>query len=120
MKIAIPTNDRVTITKRTGRAAEFGVFNIENSAIISVEYRKNTHSHKEHEKNEENHHKKDAEQPHEEHSHSEIIALLKDIDILLVRAVGKFMKSDLQNGKIPYQLVKTDVISEIITDYLAK
>lgn len=119
MKIAIPTNDRKTIAKRTGRAEEFVIYHIENKETKSIEYHKNTHSHDDDNKNEKNHHGNKNTHLHEhgEHNHDELLLLLKDIDILLARAVGKHMKQTLQKGNIPYQLVKTDTISELLENY---
>jgi predicted Fe-Mo cluster-binding NifX family protein len=116
MKIAIPTNDRNSIAKRTGRATEFGIFTIENGEIQSVEYLKNTHSHVDHDRSEGKHHAKSKE--HEEHNHDELLILFKNIDVLLVRAVGKHMRQTLKKGNISYKLVKIDTISEIISNYL--
>lgn len=115
MKIAIPTNDRNSIAKRTGRAAEFGIFTIKNKKIQLIEYVKNSHSHDNHNHNEENHYNSDK---HEEHNHDDLLILLKDIDILFVRAIGKHMRQTLKKGNIPYQLVKIDNISKIISNYL--
>lgn len=89
MKIAIPTNDRNSIAKRTGRATEFGVFTIKNQKIKSVEYIKNLHTHEDHNRKEGKHLDSDL---HEEHNHDELLVLLKDINILLVRAIGKHMR----------------------------
>ena len=113
MKIAIPTNDRKLIAKRTGRAVEFAIYTIENGEIKSVEYKKNTHNHDDHDKNEGHHHGKNGK-----HNHDELLTLLIDVDILFVRAVGKYMRKTLQNGNINYLLVKIDDISEILNDYL--
>ena len=134
MKIAIATNDRKNIAKRTGRAAEFAIYTIENKEIQSIDYQKNTHTHHDdHDRNEGNHrqghggggqghhhdeHDHDHDHEHGEHTHDEIITQLKGVDMLFVRAIGKYMKKDLQNGNIPYQLVKVDDITEIISNYL--
>jgi len=141
MKIAIPTNDRKTIAKRTGRAAEFAIYNIEKGEILSIDYQKNTHTHHDdhdrsegnhrqghgggnghgrhhHEHGEHHHGHDDHNHEHGEHTHDEIITQLKGIDVLFVRAIGKYMKKDLQNGNIAYQLVKDDDITEIISKYL--
>jgi len=125
MKIAIPTNDRKSIAKRTGRAAEFAIYTIDSGKIIAVDYKKNTHSHDDHDRNEghhhgenENHSHNEHNHEHGEHNHDELLTLLIDIDILFVRAVGKYMRKTLQNGNINYQLVKIDTISEIIENYL--
>jgi len=111
MKIAIATNDRISIAERTGRATEFAFYTINNGVIESVDYQKNNHSHHEHGKNGHNH-------EHGNHSHKEIVSQLQDVDVFLVRAVGKNMRRDLKEGNIPYQLVKIDAISEIIENYI--
>ena len=117
MKIAIPTNDRKTIARRTGRASEFAIYTIENGEIKLVDYQKNTHEHHDHDRNEGNH-RQGHGHGHGEHTHDEIITQLIAIDILLVRAVGKHMKRDLEKGNIFYKLVKGEEISEIISNYL--
>ena len=113
MKIAIPTNDRETIAKRTGRALEFAFYTIENGKIISVTYSENIHKHGEHDRSEGHHHEKN-----EEHGHDDILEILIDIDILLVRAIGKYMRKSLQKGNINYKIVKIDAISELLKGYL--
>lgn len=125
MKIAIPTNDRKSIAKRTGRAIEFAFYTIENGTIKSVTYKENTNSHDDHNRNEGHHHGENENYDHDEHNHEhgehnhdEILDILKDIDILLVRAVGKYMRKTLQKGTFKYKLVKIDNISEIIENYL--
>lgn len=105
MKIAIPTNDRKSIANRTGRAFEIAFYTIENGEIKSVTYSKNTHSHDDHREN-------------GDQNHDKLLDILIDVDILLVRAVGKFMKKTLQKGNINYQLVNVDAISKILEDYL--
>ena len=129
MKIAFPTNDRKTIAKRTGRAAEFAIYTIENGENNSVDYQKNTHEHHDHKPKEGNHRQGHGngqglgpqhKHEHGEHTHDEIITQLKDIDIFLVRAVGKHMKRDLEKGKIHYKIVKGEEISEIISNYLKR
>jgi|LGVF01.2.fsa_nt_gb predicted Fe-Mo cluster-binding NifX family protein len=107
MKIVIATNNRTTIAKRTGRAAEFAFYTIENGEMKLVVYQKNKHTHHVHGSHE-----------HEAHSHKEIVTQLQDVDIFLVRAIGKSMRQSLKEGNIPYQLVKIDAISEIISEYL--
>ena len=131
MKIAIATNDRKTIAKRTGRAAEFAIYNIENGEIQSIDYQKNTHTHHDdHDRNEGNHRQGhggghgqlhgEHEHHHEHgaHTHDDIITQLKGIDMLLLKAVGKYMRKDLKRGNIPFQMVKENNIKEIISNYL--
>jgi predicted Fe-Mo cluster-binding NifX family protein len=128
MIIAIATNDRETIAKRTGRAEEFAFFTIEDDKIIQTVYQKNTHEHHDHERNE-GHHRQGQERHgyghgyghghnHDNHTHDEVVKQLKEVTIFLVRAVGKNMKRDLDKGNIPYKLVKGEKLSEIISNYL--
>jgi len=112
MKIAIATNNRTTIADRTGRAAEFAFYTIKNGEVESVEYQKNTHTHHGHDG------KHEHIQEHANHNHKEIVTQLQGVDVFLVRAIGKNMRKDLKEGNIPYQLVKIDVITEIIDNYL--
>ncbi len=103
MKIAIPSDNRETIAKRTGQSKGFMVYELNNGKIVHTEYRENTI----HEHNEET-----------EHSHIQIIELLKDVDILLVAAIGKFLKKDVENSTMKYQLVKGEKLTQIINDFL--
>ncbi len=114
MKIAIPTNDRKTIAKRTGRAIEFAIYSIENKEIQSVEYTKNTHSHND----QDDEQGKDHNHEHGEHNHDDLLTLFEKVDILFVRAIGKHMRKTLQKGNVNYQLVKIDAISKILENYL--
>jgi predicted Fe-Mo cluster-binding NifX family protein len=140
MKIAIATDDRKTIAKRTGRAKEFAFFDLDDKGgIIGVSYEENQHKHDdEHEHRDQGyhrgqgkstgrgkHHHDDAHHQHHhhehgEHHHNEIIDQMKDknIDILLVRAVGKYLRQDLLNGNIPYKVIKKgENIEEIVLSY---
>jgi len=111
MKISFPTDDRKTIAKRTGRAKEFLIYEIEGRQIINVEYKENTHKHHEHGHN---HHKEERG-----HDHNEIIELLSDVDLLIVGRVGKFMKKGLIDKKINYHLTKNFEIDEALKEYLS-
>ncbi len=145
MKIAIATNDRKNIAKRTGRAAEYAFYTIENGEITNVQYEENQHHHDdEHDRSEGNHrqvsgfghghgrgvghgnghgrHQNHMHEHHhheeEAHSHNEVVEQLKNIDMFLVRAVGKYLRQDLINGNIPFQLVRGEKLDDIVQDYL--
>ena len=131
MIIAVATNDRKTIAKRTGRAAEFAFFKITGNEIIEVTYEKNDHDHHDHDRSEGHHrqgrrgqglghgHGQGYHHHHEEeHSHDEVIKQLKDVDMFLVRAVGKHMKHDLEHGNIPFKLVKGENLTDIVNNYI--
>jgi predicted Fe-Mo cluster-binding NifX family protein len=103
MKIAIPSDNRETITKRTGRSKGFMVYEVNNGKIVHSEYRENI---------------MDEHDAEAEHSHTQIIELLNDVDILFVAAIGKHMKRDVENSFMNYQLVHEEKIPQIIDNFL--
>jgi len=108
MKIAIPTNDKETITSRTGRCKEFAVYEIENSIAKNIDYLENNHEHNhDHEHGEEH-----------EHSHSNVIELLKNIDLLVVVKVGKHMKNDLVEGNVNFSITEEKNIVNILNNII--
>jgi len=157
MKIAIATNDRETIARRTGRAREFAFIEIDdNGNIVNVYYEENQHKHDDedehhHEPNHRkvtgygqglgrgrgqgrglgrglghgqgrHHHDDETEEHHHhhhgEHHHNEVIDQLKEVDMFLVRAVGKYLRQDLIDGKIPFQRVNGEKLDEIVQNYV--
>jgi predicted Fe-Mo cluster-binding NifX family protein len=53
-----------------------------------------------------------------EHSHVQIIELLRDVDILLVAAIGKHMKNDVEKSSMNYQMVQEEKLTQIIENFL--
>ncbi|MEN8250089.1 MAG: NifB/NifX family molybdenum-iron cluster-binding protein [Bacteroidota bacterium] len=106
MIIAIPTDDRKTVTKRTGRCKEFAIVDI-NENEVKYDYVVNTHTHD---------HEHDDEKSHE-HSHHEMVELLKDVDLLVVLNIGKHLKRDLEEGNIKYLRTKESEIETIVEKY---
>ncbi len=132
MIIAIATNDRKTIAKRTGRAAEYAFFEVNGNEITGVTYEKNHHEHHDHDRSEGNHrqgrrghslgqghgHGHRNGYHHHEHHHDEVVEQLKNVNMFLVRAVGKHMRSDLERGNIPFKLVKGEILTDIVKSYI--
>ena len=127
MKIAFPTNDRKTIAKRTGRCKEFVIYDLDDSKIIDVSYHENTHEHHDHEQghggrhgegHSHGHGNHDHKKGEGEHSHEEMGELLKDVDVLVVGRVGKFMKKSLEGFGIKHQLTKKIEIQEVVDEFL--
>ena len=126
MKIAIATNDRKNIAQRTGRAKEFAVFHLDSQGnITKEEYRINEHAKHHHE--EESHsrgmrhrqgHGKGHGHHHGEHRHDEVVELFKDVDVLLYKALGKYMRKDMEEAKIPIARAHGEDLKEIIINYL--
>ena len=123
MKISFPTNDRKTIAKRTGRCKEFVIYEIGDSGIKNIAYFENTHEHHNHDNSHggghgDGHKHHDHKKGEGEHSHAEMGELLKDVDVLVVGRVGKFMKKALDGFGIKYQLTKKLEIKEVVDEFL--
>lgn len=103
MKVAVPSDNRETITKRTGQSKGFMVYEVNKGEIVHSEYRENT---------------MDEHDEEAEHSHAQIIALLNGVDILLVAAIGKYLKKDVENSPMNYQLVKEEKLTQIMDNFL--
>lgn len=97
MRIAIPTNDKQTIFKRSGRTAGFLIMDVDQSHSSVVDYRANQHHH--------HHHGSEEEHEHG-HSHKEIVAALQDCDYLVVNMIGKHFGGDIKAAGI--KVFKTD------------
>ena len=108
MILAFPTNDRETIAKRTGRCDEFAIYKIENDKSELVEHRKNLHEHHDHD------HSHGEE---DEHSHNEIMEVLTDIDLLVIKMAGKHFINDLDRFSINYKKTKELDINTILESY---
>jgi len=108
MIIAFPTNDKKTVAKRTGRCEEFVIYKIEDGKTELIEYRKNTHEHHNHS------HDNDKE---DNHNHNDIMETLRDIDLLIVKMVGKNFRNDLESFSIKYEKTVELDINIILESY---
>jgi predicted Fe-Mo cluster-binding NifX family protein len=103
MKIAIPTSDQVKVFERTGHAPFFAVATIEELNVTHIEFITNP--------------------PHKhtdgDHSHREIVDLLKDCDLLLVKKIGKHLRAALDSAGIEYRIIKSEMIGEALHQYIS-
>lgn len=107
MRIAIPTNDKEHLFKRSGRAKGFLIMDIEKDAFSVVDYRKNNHTH--------NHDHSDNEQ--NGHSHKEAVDALKDCRYLMVNMVGKHFVKDLKDAGIQVFITDKEAISDAVEEF---
>jgi len=110
MRIAIPTNDKISLFQRTGRADAFLIFEVDMTNIREVDYRKNQHAHDEHSHDEGEEH---------DHSHTELVEAISDCAFVVVNVVGKHLLSDLTNAGIVVFKTKEQNIKNAIADFNA-
>ncbi len=95
MKIAIPTNDKLTISQHFGRAKGFMICETDNNKVISKEYKANTftgHGKGHH------HHSHNAQ--HHNHSHAGIFNALGDCKTVIAGGMGQRLYNEFVNKKI--------------------
>ena len=131
MKIALATDDRQYIAKRTGRAKEFVIYTIENGKIQNIEFKENLHKHyHDHDEEHEHSHRHGRKHKHQHtghhkhehgaHHHDEVVEVLKDVDVLLYKALGKYMRQDMLDAKINVKRTSKEMLEEAIREFLAE
>lgn len=102
MKIAVASNDGVSLSAHFGQSKRFIVYTVEDGKVVGREDRDNTFT--AHARGLCDHR---TEHAHEPHSHSDIIAALKDCQAMLCGGMGRPAAMDLQaNGIRP--IIVTD------------
>ena len=95
MKIAVASADGVAISQHFGRSQCFIVFDVAQGKVIGREVRDNTYT--AHAKGE----CKEGEHNHDQpHSHADVIAAMKDCQVLLCGGMGMRAAEDLQASGI--------------------
>jgi predicted Fe-Mo cluster-binding NifX family protein len=111
MKIAVPTNDGVTLSEHYGRSAAFLIFELENGRITKRETRPNRAHHA----------GGDGEcQQGGGHSHAGIVTALAGCDVVLCGGMGGRAAEALRAGGItPVPVSATGSAEEIVAAYAA-
>ena len=137
MKVAFATDDKVTISRMTGRAKWFAFYTLENGNIKNIEYVENDHKHDHehsHQHSHDHHHNHQDEHNHSEgvengrgngqgknahagHSHKKILTDIANRDALFVtRHLGKHFKEGVIELGINYKMTKTETIEQAIKE----
>ncbi len=115
MKIAIPTNDRINVAERSGRASEFAIIEIKNNKIINIDYIENEHETNHHSGKGHNHGEHESD-----HNHDDLVQLLNGIDFIIGKKFGPHFSRDFYKAGIKMQLTKLKNIDDIISEHLSK
>ncbi len=113
MKIAIQTNDRLTLAERSGRASEFAIINIDSNGKQSINYIENEHEKTHHSGENKHEHNQD-----DRHSHEDLVALLSGIDIILGNKFGPHFSRDFHIAGIKMKITKTKIIEDAVKEIL--
>lgn len=91
MKIAIASDDKVTICAHFGRTLGFLIFDIEDNKIVGKEYINNDFT-----GHAQGHH--DSHEAGHQHSHGNILDALKDCQVVISRGMGRRLYIDFQQA----------------------
>lgn len=94
MKIAIASDDKVTICAHFGRTLGFLIFEIDDGKIINKEYILNDFTG--HAQGHHHEHDHDHNQPH---SHGGILGALNDCQVVISKGMGRRLYVDFQQAK---------------------
>ncbi len=115
MRIAVATDDGVSIAEHFGRCAGFDIFDVSKKETIKIGHRPNTAGH--------HHHKADCgnERHHEgSPSHESFVRLLHDCNIVICRGMGRRAEADLTaNGIRPVRSGQDVPVAEAVKLFAA-
>jgi predicted Fe-Mo cluster-binding NifX family protein len=103
MKIAVASDDQITISEHFGRACGFMVFEIKNDIILKQEYRENI-----------------GKSTGECHScdHDTMIRNIKDCDVVISYGMGQRIYTDLIKNNILAIVTDERTVTDAVNQYL--
>lgn len=115
MRIAVPSDDGISIATHTGRAGGFIIFELENYQAVKLEYRSNQYT--AHAKGECNGEKSDG--PHQHHSHLELLGALHDCQVMIAHGMGPRLVADLSRRGIEVVFCDHEVAEDAAGQFAA-
>lgn len=113
MKIAIPSNDRVTVADRSGRALEFAIVEIQENKILNTTFIENEHEKTQH--SDEGH----SHGEHgENHGHADLVELPEGVNIIVGKKFGPHFSRDFHAAGVQMKLTKLGNIDEVINEQI--
>ncbi|MCK5815660.1 MAG: NifB/NifX family molybdenum-iron cluster-binding protein [Flavobacteriaceae bacterium] len=116
MKIAIPSNNNINISRHFGRTKGFVICEIENDTIIKKEYTQNTftgHAQGLHSDHDHNH-----EHGQGNHSHDGIFNAIGDCKIVIAGGMGRKLYNDFEQKNIKVFVTKEKNIDSALNLFL--
>ena len=114
MRIAVPTNDGVSISEHFGRSAAFLIFEIENGQIKSRELKSNGAKHS-HAQEACDHHSTESTP----HNHAGILAALEGCEVVICAGMGQRAAEALKGCGTQIVTAAPASAQDTVTAYLA-
>jgi predicted Fe-Mo cluster-binding NifX family protein len=100
VRIAVASDDGVSIAGHFGRCAGFLVYDVDNGDVKKLDYRLNSFGHHLHDQDGRHGHGHDHAHSEEHHSHSGFMHTLADCQAVICRGMGRRVVADLAAGGI--------------------
>lgn len=115
MKIAVASDDQITIARHFGRTGGFLIAELENDQIISRTYRPNNFTHHQ------VHHPEhgDRQEHSQPHSHDAILENLADCSYVISRGMGRRLYDDLRQAGITALIVDDETVDNALAAFIA-
>ncbi len=112
MKIAVASDDEISIASHFGRCGGFIIFEKENDGVRKLEYRTNSFGHHQH--GQHNHEHEEGQHQHGEghHSHDGFIGALSDCQVIICRGMGRRAVIDLAANGIKPAIISADISAQ--------
>ncbi|PID62555.1 MAG: iron-molybdenum cofactor biosynthesis protein [Ignavibacteriae bacterium] len=112
MKIAIPTDNQVTISRHFGRTKGFVIYEIEDDKIVNKVYNENNFTgHAKGMHHQEGH-------SHNQHSHAGILNAIGDCQAVIAGGMGQRLYNDFEQNNIKVFVTQENEIEKVIELYL--
>ena len=120
MRIAVASDDGVSIAGHFGRCAGFLVYDVDNGDVKKLDYRLNAFGH--HHQGQDGHHGHGHDHVHSEehHSHSGFVNALSDCQAVICRGMGRRAVVDLAANGITPAITSEDVTAQEAAALYAK
>jgi predicted Fe-Mo cluster-binding NifX family protein len=101
MRIAIPSDDEITIAGHTGRTRGFVIYDLAEGAASRIEYRENSYT-QHAQGNCTSESPSQGHQPHHQHNHSHdgLLGALNDCQVMIAHGMGPRLVADLASRNI--------------------
>jgi predicted Fe-Mo cluster-binding NifX family protein len=118
-KIALPTDDNISICPHFGRTRGFRIVEIDGTKVINQEYRQNDftghamgHHHEHHHGHDHNH------DEHHAHSHQGIFNALGECKTVIANGMGRRLYDDFQQAGVDVFVTRHSNIDQAIQSYI--
>ena len=121
MKIAIPSNDRETISAHFGRTTGFVILEVEDSKVLKSEYFTNNFTGHAQGLNHDHDHSAETHQHNQastQHSHAGIFNAIGDCKIVIAGGMGRRLYTDFEQRKIQVFVTKEKNINKAVEMFI--